>query len=95
MAQSRRSCTAKLSEAEYVRRAALARLVDRYDAVRNIPGRDRDRAYRDLAVALIRHDATFIRGEWAWSWSKSQDSVIRQRMFRVHSPYLDARAKEA
>lgn len=75
----------KPTAAEQFQREGLAKLVQRYEAVRSIHGRDRDVAARELGIALARYGQTFVHGEYAWSWSWVDDSITRQKMFKFHA----------
>lgn len=85
MAYNKRSYETKLDEAEQAQRAELAILVDAYEAVRRSPCRARDKAERELEIALSQYDQTFVHSGYAWSWSWAQESILRQPMFIFHA----------
>jgi hypothetical protein len=80
MAYSKRSYRLKPDAFELARRDSLAKLVDRYVAVRLVPGRERDVAYRELGAALAEHGQAYARDGWAWQWSRAQNDITRQRL---------------
>lgn len=97
MPYSTRSYESVLSAEEKAQRAHLAKLVKLYELLRSTPGRGRDAAYAALSLALARYGQTYVHGEWAWAWSRTQESIIRQRIYRVHAEFVDhpRRAKGA
>lgn len=88
MPYSTRSYESVLTDEEKAQRAHLAKLVDLYELLRSTPGRGRDAAYATLSLALARYGQTYVHGEWAWTWSRAEESILRQRMYRIHTELI-------
>lgn len=89
MSSKERSYKTSFNDAGQDQYAELAQFVHAYMAVRGTRGQARDSAARELGLALAQYGQAFVCGEWAWSWSRIDDSIVRQKMmaFRgLHHP---------
>lgn len=84
MAYSKRSYIKKPNDAELAQRAHLRKLVELYEDLRSTPGGGRNAAYPALALALANYGQTFVHGEWSYTWSDEEESVLRRRMHTGH-----------
>src|SRR4051812_10004118 len=75
-----------ISPEEFAMARHLRLLIERYEAVRCVPGEDRNRAGQDLGVALARH-GPFRHNGIVWAWSYTEKSITRYRAQEVNHPH--------